>query len=499
MESVDIIVKAINRAKATLGEIGRDLKGVGREAKKLDKDTSKKAVIGLRQWQSELKKTQKNVQSLRDASQGIIDVSKKLLMAGVAMGAAVFFPIKQAGEFESAMAKVKAIMTDISEETFERMKAQARSLGETTRYTATQSAEAFVFLAMAGLNAIEAMEALPGTLQLAAAGGLDLAEAADLATNVLAGLGFQVDQLGRVNDVLARAASRANTSVRELGEAMKIAGPAAKGSKEEFEAIVAVLGGMADAGIKGGEAGNAVKRMLILLQNPTAKARVELERLNVPLTDSEGKFRGLIPILRDLGEAQMDLSASAKIFGLYTGAAAIAASGQAEKMGRLTKELRNAKGAAEEMAKVMLDTLPGALTLLKSAVEGLMLAVASPLMGMLKEIVGAIAEMVSMVTALVKATGPVAPMLLGLVTILAGMALSVGALGMVVGGLIYGFAQWTVAMKMITVKRSCRIVEECLPCLFTSDNSTPCHSFCSSVGRSLCVHKAIDTRMGEVE
>jgi hypothetical protein len=146
----------------------------------------------------------------------------------------------------------------------------------------------------------------------------------------------------------------------------------------------------------------------------------------------------------------MDLSASAKIFGLYTGAAAIAASGQAEKMGRLTKELRNAKGAAEEMAKVMLDTLPGALTLLKSAVEGLMLAVASPLMGMLKEIVGAIAEMVSMVTALVKATGPVAPMLLGLVTILAGMALSVGALGMVVGGLIYGFAQWTVAMKMIT-------------------------------------------------
>lgn len=448
-ESIGIIIKAVNQAKATLNEVSRELKGVGTEAKKVDKDTSKQAVAGLKKWRSELDKTKKSVKNLQEASQKIVDVSKKLLMAGVAMGAAVFFPIKQAGEFESAMASVKAIMTDINEETFERMKAQARSLGESTRYTATQAAGAFKFLAMAGLDAIEAMEALPGTLQLAAAGGLDLAVAADLATNVLAGLGFETKQLGRVNDVLARAASRSNTSVAELGEAMKIAGPAAKGSKEEFEAVVSVLGGLADAGIKGSLGGNAVKRMLILLQNPTKKAREELERLNVPLRDSEGVFRGLIPILKDLNDVEMDLSSSAKIFGLYTGAAAVAAAGQANKMEGLTTELRNAKGAAEDMARVMLDTMPGAFTRLRSAIEGFMLSVAEPLMGILKEMFLAFADVVSMMTALVKATGPIAPAILGLVIVLTVLTLTMGGLLLTVGMVTKGFAYWTIAMKMI--------------------------------------------------
>ncbi len=449
MESIDIVIKAVNQAKTTLNEVGRDLRGVGKESGKLNKDTSTKAVSGLKKWRNELDKTKKSVQSLSDASQSIVDVSKKLLMAGAAMGAAVFFPIKQAGEFESAMAKVKAIMTDISEDTFERMKEQARSLGETTRYTATQSAEAFTFLAMAGLSAQEAMEALPGTLQLAAAGGLELKEAADLATNVLAGLGFEVENLGLVNDVLARAASRSNTSVRELGEAMKIAGPAAKGSKEEFEAVVAVLGRLADAGIKGGEGGNAVKRMLILLQNPTKKAKDELDRLNVQLTDSEGKFRGLIPVLQDLGEAEMDLSASAKIFGLYTGAAAVAAAGQADKMGSLADELRNADGAAKEMAETMQDTMLGAFTRLRSAIEGFLLSVAEPLMGALKSLFSAIADIVSVITALVRATGPVGPMLVGLTFTLAVLATTIGALGLVVGGVAKGWASWTIATKML--------------------------------------------------
>lgn len=449
-ESIDIIIKAVNQAKATLNEVSRELKSVGTEAKKIDKDTSKQAVAGLKKWRSELDKTKKSVKGLQEASQKIVDVSQKLLIAGVAMGAAVFFPIKQAGEFEAAMASVKAIMTDINEVTFERMKAQARSLGESTRYTATQAAGAFKFLAMAGLDAIEAMEALPGTLQLAAAGGLDLATAADLATNVLAGLGFEVSQLGRVNDVLARAASRSNTSVMELGEAMKIAGPAAKGSNESFEDVVSVLGRLADAGIKGSLGGNAVKRMLILLQNPTKKAKEELERLNVPLRNSEGRFRGLIPILEDLGKAQMDLSGSAKIFGLYTGAAAVAAAGQAKTMGSLSTELKNAKGAAEEMARVMQDTMPGAFTRLRSAVEGFMLSVAEPLMGVLKDLFLAIADIVSMATALIKATGPIGPIILGTISTAALLAITLGSLGLAIGFVIKGFAGWTVAMKMIS-------------------------------------------------
>ncbi|MCP4555944.1 MAG: phage tail tape measure protein, partial [Herbaspirillum sp.] len=178
----------------------------------------------------------------------------------------------------------------------------------------------------------------------------------------------------------------------------KIAGPAAKGTGIEIENVVAVLGGLANAGIKGAEGGNAVKRMLILLQNPTKKARVALAEMGVEVRNADGTFRGLIPVLQDLNAAEMTLSQSAKIFGLYTGAAAVAASNQAYEMDGLEKKLLSAAGAAEQMAISMEDNLIGAFTKMGSAIEGFWLAIAEPLLEPLKEVIEVITSVIGTMT-----------------------------------------------------------------------------------------------------
>ena len=164
-----------------------------------------------------------------------------------------------AGDFQASMSKVRAIIGSVAQDTMAAMSARAKELGRTTQFTANQAATAYQFLAMAGLAAKQAIAALPGALQLAAAGDISLAESADLATNVLAGFQMTVEQLGRVNDVLAMAASKSNTSVSELGQALRTAAPAANAVGMSIEQAVAALGGLANAGFKGAMAGTALE------------------------------------------------------------------------------------------------------------------------------------------------------------------------------------------------------------------------------------------------
>jgi len=291
--------------------------------------------------------------------------------------------------FNDRMLEVQAI-TNASGDTMERMSALAQKMGADTRFSASQSADALKFLSMAGFDAEKAMSALPGVLDLASAGNLELGEAADIATNVLAGLQLPVEQLGRVNDNLALTASRANTDVRALGEAFKIAAPSAASSGMALEEVSAVLGGLADNGIRGGEAGNAVKRMLIMLQNPTKKAKDALKELGVTTVDTDGKFRGLIPVLQDLKNANMNLTQSSKIFGMYAATSAIAASGVSEKIANLSEELLDADGTTKRMATTMESGLGGALRALLSAWEGLRLTIGQGFSGAVTQTIKAL-------------------------------------------------------------------------------------------------------------
>ena len=311
--------------------------------------------------ESATKKTGKFGEALKKLKgdlNGVINAGKGIAGIGKSMVDLASFPIKEAADFQQGMQNVKAVMFDVTEEGFAKMGAEARKMGEETSATAKQAADALQYLAMAGLDADEATTALAGTLQLAKAGNISMAKAADISTNVLAGLGLEVKDLGRVVDVMAVAAAKSNQNVTELAAAMKIAGPAAKGTGTSMEDMVAILGGLADNGIKASVAGHGTKRMLLSLQDPTAKARKQLKEMGVVLTDSSGKFRGLAPVLADMQKSwegnDNALMEANRIFGKFTATTAVAAAGAVgatEKFDGMKKALNEASGAGKKCRK----------------------------------------------------------------------------------------------------------------------------------------------------
>lgn len=449
---VEILIKAKDQASRVVEKLNKDFKKAGDAAKKFGQDSKKAGKVDFSKLHKSLDQIKKKLDSsavamqkfgekTRQAGEQMTQAGTSLLAAGAALGAPLVLALKSFGGFEKAMSKVQAISGATGEE-FAKMTDLAKEMGRTTQFTAQESAEAMTFLSQAGLSTTEVLEALPGSLELAAAGGLDLATAADLATNVVAGLGLEMDQLSRVNDAMALAASRSNTSVYELGEALKTAGPAAKGSGVELEEVVSVLGGLANAGIKGGEAGNAVKRMLVSLQKPSAEARETLKRLNITTTDAEGNFRGLLPVLGDLGEAQLDLADASRLFGLYAGPAAVAASGQVKSMRDLDEALKKAQGSARKMAQVMLDNLAGSFTKLLSALDGLLIAIGEDLAGVLRGMVDSITESVTSFTDWYNSMGEVGKTAILTVAAIASLAVALGLILAPLGLIIVGFGSW---------------------------------------------------------
>jgi len=314
----------------------------------------------------------KQLGALENSLKGISGtvLSLKEAFAGLSAGFALQEITNQFTQFDDMMRQVGAVASATTDE-FKALTDQAKLMGETTRFTAMESAEALRNLAMGGLTANDAFNALPGVLNLASAGATDLATAAEIATNVMSGMGLAVSDLNHINDLLVTTSVSSNAAVTDLGEAFKTAAPAAKASGVSLEEISVVLGALANRGIKGSEAGNNVKRMLIALQSPTASAKVELEKLGVVTTTADGKFRGLIPVLEDLGKAQMDITGASEIFGLYSASAAVAASGASKDFDRLSDAMKNASGSAEQIAKQMEAGIGGAFRTLESTWEAL--------------------------------------------------------------------------------------------------------------------------------
>jgi len=424
VKSADIASKSTKSASENIKNAGDNVKRTGSEFDK----TSKK--VGG--FSKVIETLNNNFARISQAGNDVANIGQKMI--GV-----LSFPVKEAADFQNKMQAVKAVMADVSEEGFKAMSDEAKRMGATTAATASQAAEALQFLAMAGLDAREATEALSGTLALAQAGNLSMAKAADISTNVLAGLGLEVEELGRVVDVMATAANKSNQSVSELGQAMRIAGPAAKGTNTEMEDMVAFLGGLANAGIKGSNAGHAVKRMLISLLSPTGRAADKLEELNISTEDSEGNFRGLIPILKDLQGRQVDLADATEIFGKYTSTAAIAAAGATNDIEGLQGAFEQASGAAKKMAKTRLDSFLGSLTLLKSAVSGLLISAGEPLLGILAKIAGAATKLIGIIQSVGKFLGPVTPILLAIVGVLGSLLVVMGSTAVALAGMIAAF------------------------------------------------------------
>ncbi len=295
--------------------------------------------------------------------------------ASLAVGAAMKSVISTFAGFDDQVRKLGAIAGSSKKE-LALFTEEALRLGKETKFSGTKAAEGMTMLAQAGLSATEILEVIPGVLDLAAAGGLELADASVVATDTLAQMGLQLKDIAEVNDVLVGAANNSKASVAQLTEAMKTAGPAGSQMNMTLVEIISVLGGMAEAGFRGGEAGNAFKRMLVALIEPSNKARFALGQLGVETRDVVTKeFRGLIPILKDLGKANMDTGQAVKIFGLYSGAVAAATAKQAAKTGELTQKLLDVKNVARQVSADMEGGLGGALRRLEAVWESLQIAI----------------------------------------------------------------------------------------------------------------------------
>lgn len=291
--------------------------------------------------------------------------------------------------FQSSMSQVAATM-GVGVDQIQSLTDKAKEMGSTTAFTATQAADALNYLALAGYDANKAAEVLPSVLNLAAAGGMDLAYASDLVTDAMASLNLEaskanVDEFG---NKLAKAASKANANVSQLGEAILTVGGTAANLKGGTTELTTALGLLANVGIKGAEGGTHLRNIILSLQSPTKDAREVMEQLGLEVYDAQGNMRQLDDILTDLntvmsGMAQGDKDSIINALFNKTDLAAVNGllAAQGEQWESLAQQIDAAgeaagdSGAMAQMAETQLDNLQGSVTIMQSALEGLQLGI----------------------------------------------------------------------------------------------------------------------------
>lgn len=307
-------------------------------------------------------------------------------------------------DFESMMSQVKAI-SGATGQAFDDLTAKAQEMGATTKFTATESAEAFDYMAMAGWKPQQMIDGISGIMSLAAASGEDLGTTSDIVTDALTAFGLQAGDAGHFADVLAQASANANTNVSMLGESFKYVAPVAGAMNYSVEDTSLALGLMANASIKGSMAGTALKTSLANMAAPTDSMAAAMDKYGISLTDSEGNMkslRGVIDNLRGslggLSETEQTAAAST-IFGKEAMAGMLAIINASEEdYNKLSTAIGNSKDAAEGMADTMLDNLKGSFTLMQSAIEGTENAFGKRLSPYLRGIAGGITDMMPEIT-----------------------------------------------------------------------------------------------------
>ena len=325
--------------------------------------------------------------------------SSGMKRAGVVVAASMFIAggaladvIKTGAEFEQTLVNAAAKFPgEIRKgtEAFKQLEDAARKTGVTTEFTASQSANALNFLAMAGFNAEQSVAALPGVVDLATAAQIDLATASDIATDTLGAFGLATKDaaklginLTRVNDVMARTTTSANTTMEDLFETIKKGGAVATGAGMSIEQFSAMAGIMANSGLKASEAGSVMKNMVLRLSAPTTGAAKVLKKLKVATQDTNGDLLNMTDILGNLNDSMKDLGTAERgaildtIFGkrAIVGVQILMQEGT-QAIKNYTKELEGATGASSTMASVMRDTLQGRLNSLNSAIEGVKISI----------------------------------------------------------------------------------------------------------------------------
>ena len=300
---------------------------------------------------------------------------------GMAIGAGLIKSITIGAAFESDMAKVAAV-SRASDEELKKLTATARQLGSETQWSASEAAQGMQYLAMAGFKTSDIVETMPGMLNLASAGAIDLASASDIASNILTGFGLSAGDMNRVGDVLTNTFTQSNTTLEGLGQTMKYAAPVAKAMGVSIEEAAAMAGKLGDAGIQGEMAGTTLRSVMLRLSAPSEKGAAALEALGVSTVDASGNMKKMPVIMKELDKAMSGMSESAKanftkaIFETEAMSGALvlmeqAGSGALDNFVGAVKDV----GSAEAVAKKQIDNLNGDVTILISAMQELYLKI----------------------------------------------------------------------------------------------------------------------------
>lgn len=373
--------------------------------------------------------------ALSGAQNGLVSAGAKMASAGATMTATVTRGLIKLGQtavtesanFESAMSQVRATMLKSTDEFNSEMGTVMLGAGEnmreftgnltdfalemasTTKFTASETAAALNYMALAGYNTQESMEMLPNVLNLAAAGAMDLALASDMVTDTQTAFGLTAERTTQMVDEMAKAASTGNTNVQQLGEAFLTVGGLAKNlnggmviltdgtssAVDGVQELEIALTAMANAGIKGGEAGTHMRNVLLKLSSPTSEGAKQFRKLGVEAFDAQGNMKSLNTIFGDLGTSlgkltqQEKLQAIGEIFNVRDISAAealLAAVG--EDWDSIGESILDAEGAAQAMSEIQLDNLNGQLTILKSGLQVLAIQFGNLMLPALKSMVG---------------------------------------------------------------------------------------------------------------
>lgn len=323
--------------------------------------------------------TMRAVDFITSPVRGIINLLKNpVFQVGAVLGVSIGLKdtIETYKDFEAAMSQVQAISGATGSE-LTRLTNKAKEMGATTKFTAQESAEAFNYMAMAGWKTEDMLNGIEGILSLAAASGEDLATTSDIVTDALTAFNMKAADAGRFSDVLAAAASNANTTVSGMGETFKYAGSMAGALGYSIEDVALMTGLMANTGIKATMAGTALNSIFTRLSTNTNGAADAMSDLGIEFFTSEGNARDLSDVMGELRKATAGMTAEQKSNLANTIAGTQAQKGllailnaSEEDYNKLADAINNADGAAANMSATMMDNLQGSITLLQSAVDG---------------------------------------------------------------------------------------------------------------------------------
>lgn len=332
--------------------------------------------------------------------QGIGSIAQKgmkatgALLAGAttAIGAMGMAAIKVGADFEGAMSKVEAISGATGDD-LKALTEKAKEMGASTKFSATESANAFEYMAMAGWKTEDMLSGIEGIMNLAAASGEDLAVTSDIVTDALTAFGMKASDAGHFSDILAQASSNANTNVGMMGETFKYVAPVAGALGYTAEDTALAIGLMANAGIKSSQAGTSLRSMMSRLTKPTNEVKNAMNTLGISLTNSDGSMKTLNEVIGDLREGFNGLSEAeaAELASSLAGQEAMSGllaivNASDDDFNKLEKSIYNCDGAAARMAETMSDNLQGQLTILKSGLEGLGISMYKNMQEPLKDI-----------------------------------------------------------------------------------------------------------------